>query len=435
MENKIKKFLQTKIQKIKEVREEIEEDEIQDMALMDEEEPVRVQPLKRIWSMGGEGGGFLERLREHRKMLRNRWVILGILAAVLALAGGLFLNFHLSDSYSVIRSDKRNDINGTQYEKFGKYLLKYSSDGISCLSKNGDVLWSSTFSIQSPLLDLCGTTVSVAEKDGTQVYLFNTEGQTGQFKTLLPIKKLCVSEQGVVAVVLEDGNNTWINLYDSEGELIAENKTSIEESGYPLDIALSPDGRKLMVSFLSPAEGSVQSHVAFYNFDSVGKANANNLVNTVSYENTSIPEVYFVSDKTSIAVRGNGFSVFKGKEVPEESAEVSFEEEIQSVFYDEEHIGFVFKSDKKEHKYLLRMYSLSGRRTTQKYFDFSYKEIRMDDGKILMFQDASLAVFSTGGRKRAEVKYEKPIEDVISLGGFGKYLVLTQESTDRIRLR
>lgn len=435
MENKIKKFLQTKIQKIKEVRKEIEEDEIQDMALMDEEEPVKVQPLRHIWSMEGEGGGFLEKLKNHRKMLRNRWVILGILAAVLALSGGLFLNFHLSDSYSVISSEKRNDINGTQYQKFGKNLLKYSSDGISCLNRKGEVLWSSTFSIQSPLLDLCGTIASVAEKDGTQVYLFDSEGQVGQFNTLLPIEKVCVAEQGVVAVVLEDGNNTWINLYDAGGELIAENKTSVEESGYPLDIALSPDGRKLMVSFLNPTGGSVQSNVVFYNFDSVGKANANNLVNTVSYENTAIPEVYFVSDKISVAVRGNGFSVFKGNEVPEESADVSFEEEIQSVFYDDEHIGFVFKSDKKEHKYLLRMYSLGGRRTAQKYFDFAYKEIRMDDDKILMFQDAAMAVFSTSGRRRAEVKYRKPIEDVISLGGFRKYLVLTQESTDRIRLR
>ena len=78
---------------------------------------------------------------------------------------------------------------------------------------------------------------------------------------------------------------------------------------------------------------------------------------------------------------------------------------------------------------------MNGRRTTQKYFDFDYKEIRMDEGKILMIQEGAMAVFSSSGRLRAQVKYDKPIEYVLALDGFGKYMILTQESTDKIRLK
>lgn len=435
MKNRFKDFLKTKIRRIRDVREEIEEDDIRDMAIMEEEELVEVHPLKRLLYSGQDKGTVWEKIKEHRRMLRNRWVIVGLLLAVAVLAGSVYVHFHVSRTYSVQSSEKRNDINGTQYEKFGKNLLKYSSDGVSCLNSKGAVLWSSTFSIQSPLLDICGTTAVVAEKNGTQVYIFNSEGQLGQFKTLLPIEKIQVAEQGVVAAVLEDGNNTWINLYDTEGELIAENKTSLTESGYPLDIALSPDGMKLMTSFLVVGKEQVQTNIAFYNFDSVGKANANNLVNTVSYENGTIPEVFFADNNTSVALRADGFSIYKGKEVPEESENVTFEEEILSVFYDEEHIGFVFQSDEKEHKYMLRIYNVNGRRTAQTYFDFAYKQICMEEGKILMIQEGAVAVYSKGGRLRAEITYEKPIQDALALGGFSKYMILTQESTDLIRLR
>ena len=384
------------------------EDEKRVQTDIEEEEQVIVHPTKRVLTFDDDQEGIWEKIKKHRRMLRNRWVIFGLVVAVLVAAGSLYLNFHVSRSYSVLSSEKRTDINGTKYERFGNNLLKYSPDGVSCLSDEGNTLWSRTFSIQSPLLDICDTTAVIGEEDGTQVYIYNSDGQIGQFQTLLPIEKIRVAKQGVVAVILEDTNSVWINFYDSEGELIAENRTSLEESGYPLDIALSPDGMKMMVSFLKTTDGNVETNVSFYNFDSIGQANVNNLVNTVTHENIAVPE---------------------------ESANVTFEEEILSVFYDDEHLGFVFQSDEEEHKYLLRVYNMNGRRTAQKCFDFDYKEIGMDEGKILMIQEGAMAVFTAGGRLRAEIKYEKPIENVLAMDGFAKYMILTQESMDKIRLK
>lgn len=435
MKNRMRDFFRRKIHRNGKEAEKKKDQQESRETPVSREEPEKEYPVKRIWTFGEDGESLWEKIRQHRKMLRNRWAILGSVLVLILLSGGLYLNFHVAKSYSVLHSEKRNDINGTRYERFGKNLLKYSSDGVSCLTDKGGTLWSSTFSIQSPLLDICQNTAAIGEKDGTQVFIYNQDGQVGQFQTLLPIEKIRVARQGVVAVILEDRESTWINFYDSEGELIAENRTSLEESGYPLDIALSPDGRKMMVAFLKTAEGKVETDVAFYNFDSIGKANVNNLVNTVTYENVAVPEVFFVNDKVSVAFRGDGFSVYKGREVPEETANVTFEEEILSVCYDEKHIGFVFQSDKEEHKYLLRVYNMNGRRTAQKYFDFDYKEIRIDEGKILMIQEGAMAVFTSGGRLRAQIKYDKPIENVLALDGFAKYMILTRENTDKIRLK
>ena len=71
---------------------------------------------------------------------------------------------------------------------------------------------------------------------------------------------------GVVAAVLQDENVTWVNLYKSNGDSIASDKTTVSESGYPLDIDLSPDGQKLAVSYLGVKEGNITSDVVFYHF-------------------------------------------------------------------------------------------------------------------------------------------------------------------------
>ena len=86
--------------------------------------------------------------------------------------------------------------------------------------------WSAAYSMQTPIVDICEK-IAVEEQKGSQVYIYSADkGQIGYFQTLLPIQKVKVASQGVVAAVLEDGEVTWINLYDTDGNEIAKHRTS-----------------------------------------------------------------------------------------------------------------------------------------------------------------------------------------------------------------
>lgn len=383
----------------------------------------------------GWGQDLPEQLGEHKKKKRNKWVIISSIVAAAALGLFIFDYFHVATDYFVVSNEVRTDISGTRYLEMGDDLLKFSSDGVSSLSPSGEVNWSSTYSMQSPIADICEGTVAIADQKGTQVYVFGEEGLKGQFQTLLPIAKIRVARQGVVAAVLEDGDVTWINFYDSSGKEIAKNRTSLSESGYPLDIALSPDGLKIMISYLKTTSGVISTDIAFYNFDSVGQTKIDNLVSSVSYDNTVVPKVCFMSESTSVAFGDNGFSIYKGKQIPEEKANVSFEQEVLSIFYDDSHLGFVFNSDKIEHKYKIQLYDLNGRKTMEKYIDMEYTKIKMDEGKIILLNDKTCAIYTKGGRKRFEGTFSEPLTDVISIPGFRKYMALTQKSTIQFRLK
>lgn len=374
------------------------------------------------------------RFRGAWQKINWKWKIAARAAVLLILVGAGVSYVHVGSTYKLLSTTERKDISGTKYAEFGKYLLKYSSDGVTCLDKKGAVRWNSTFTMQSPIIDICGNTVVIADQKGTQIFVYNKSGTLGQYQTLLPIEKVRVAKQGVVAAVLSDGDASWINFYDTQGNEIAKNKTTINDSGYPLDVDVSPDGMKIMISYLCATEGSVNTNISFYNFDEVGQAEINNLVNTTSYNNVVAPKVFFSNTSNAVAYRTNGFSVFQGREIPEVEDEVTFEEEVLTVFEDDEHMGFIFKSDDVEHKFRMELYDTGGNKQAEEYIDMNYKEIKIREDNIIMFNDKEIAVYGTNGKKEFHGKYKKPIIDVLSVPGYHKYMILTQDSTDMIRL-
>lgn len=158
----------------------------------------------------------------------------------------------------------------TLYTEYNGKLLKYSKDGISCIDSQNEAIWSQTYNMQNPMVDICEGAVAVADQQGNIVYVFDAQGAVTEISTLLPIQQISVSAQGVTAILLNDSTVSWIYLYDKEGNKLAESRCSLDETGQPISIALSPDGTKLAVSYLQVQEGSAASCVVFYNFGSVG---------------------------------------------------------------------------------------------------------------------------------------------------------------------
>ena len=103
--------------------------------------------------------------------------------------------------------------------------------------------------MQDPVINVCQDSLAIADRNGTDVMIFNQTGMQGQVQTLLPIRQISVSQQGVLAVLLEDGDTSRVNLYAKDGSQIVESKFELSETGYPLRIALSADATKLAVSF------------------------------------------------------------------------------------------------------------------------------------------------------------------------------------------
>ena len=143
----------------------------------------------------------------------------------------------------------------------------------------------------------------------------NSTGQLGTINTNLPIREICVSESGVVAAVLDDSDVTRIFLYNGNENTetsIVDFKATMDKSGYPVSISLSPSGRLMAISYLYVDSGDMKTSIAFFNFGEVGKNQSGNYMSGYDYLDTIVPYVQFMTDSNAFGISDDRIVFFGG---------------------------------------------------------------------------------------------------------------------------
>lgn len=390
---------------------------------------------KNIRAATNDDTSYDARLARHRRKVMIRTGITAGVIVVACIGTALFVKYRSYDTYKVISTSDNEDTVSAQYLELDGSLFKYSGDGVAVQDYEGNISWSATYEMQNPIADECDGTIAVADQGGTNICIFNKDGEIGQIETTLNIVKVKVAKQGVVAAILDGGEDTWINFYASDGSLIAENQTRVDDPGYPLDIAVSEDGVLIMVAYQFVSGEETTSYVAFYNFATAGQNQIDNIVSGYQYQGVVIPQVEYLDSSTAVAFRDDGFSVFKGKQIPKESANVQVEEEIISTFYDKDNIGLVFKNDGKDKMYTMKVYDTSGHIKFEKSFNIAYTKIRMSDGHIVMNNDSQVCVITTNGVEKFNGNIDEgAINDFFRLG-MNKYMLVMDNGLSTIKFK
>ena len=168
----------------------------------------------------------------------------------------------------------------------------------------------------------------------------NTEKCLTTISTNLPIRDLSVSASGIVAAVLDDSDVTWVYVYNSKGEAPVMFRTTMSQSGYPIDVSLSPNSTLASISYLAPQDNGIKSSVAFYNFGEVGQNEIDNYMSGFDYQ-TIVPHVEYMSSELAYALADDRLMFYEGAQKPVSKAEVLLQEEIQAVYHNEQYVGLV----------------------------------------------------------------------------------------------
>lgn len=374
----------------------------------------------------------------HKKIWRHRAAVilkyLGIVVLLLLAVFGIryYLNNRTFSGYSITSTTERSDTLTTKYAMFGENILKYSRDGVSYTDEKNSLLFSITYTMQDPVLSLSEKSGAVADKNGSQIYVFDQTGQKGEITTLLPIKHLAVSNQGVVAVLMEDSGSTKLELYDSSGNLLGSGVFDPKDAGYPLNMSISSDGTKIVIAFAQVSGTKLGSCVAVYNFDSVGENYVDQLVFAQNYTDYMIPEVHYFDDRV-FAAAGNGIlSFFQGSQIPEPVAEITFEDKIESVFYGTDSVGLVFSAEEGR---LLRLYDTRGNLLSEFSFDLDYDNIRIADNSILIYNDTEMGLYSYSGKECFRQSFETSLIDIFQTKSRSRYLFIYTNETQSVKLQ
>ena len=367
---------------------------------------------------------------------KKRWKKTALIAAVVvALAVGVYLLINLQtytsaralDTYTV------SGASGSAYEQFADGVLKYSRDGISYLNQHGEEMWNQPYQMKNPVVDVNGSSAAVADKGGNAVLVFNEEGVRGETQTNLPIERVRVSEQGIVSVILTDENEARVLCYDAAGNLLVENKTSMNGTGYPLDVALSPDGETMQVLYLYTEAGAVKSRVIYYNFGESGEEKTDHLVAQMEYEDTVMASGFFMDENISVAVGDNRLTIYRGGNVPEETENIEIKKQIKSVFHNEKYIGMVLKNEGKE-GYELRLYNTRGQVAMSENFTGDYSHVKLCGSQVIMYDGKNCSIFTRGGIRKFDGEMNSNILEIFPVPGVNKYIVMNENGLEVVRL-
>ena len=396
--------------------------------------------LIRLWTYeplpDNEVEAYKVRARNRRRSLLRRGLILAAVALVIVLivlnvsAHAHYDSYEIKEDSASVKTD-----NVSTYLTVDQYILRYSSDGVSLLNNDLSGRWNVTYTMEDPRADVCGDTILIYDKDSTSVMIFDKDGKLGEFTSEKPIVKGRVSSAGNVALLLEDDGHALIRYLTSEGETIAVASTTLEALGYPADLDISDNGLYLAVSYMYVGAGTTGSRLVLYDFSVKGSRYTDNILWQDTYDGILIPEVFFAENKTLIANREDGFTVYNagnGKRTEEKT----FEGRVLGTFRTDNRTGYVFEADEEdEGRYRIEFYDKGGSLRNTVSTDLLYDRIEVSRDQVLLTNSSSLAVIADNGCVRFTGSFDEGlISSALHLTGTD-YLLVTNSKTEIIVLK
>lgn len=383
---------------------------------------------------------YRQKIRRHKLASVYRLLLITIVAVALIVLIAVQYKRHVYTDYDTVNSVEREAVMGTVDVRLGNSILTYSKDGAHCTDAKGDVSWNQTYQIQDIKTSICGSTAAIASYNGRNIYVQDAEKTLREITTNLPIRDISVAVDGTVTAVLADTDITWIYTYPVNGEEVYKGRTSMDGSGYPMAVSLSPGGKLLGIAYAYVDAGVLKTNVVFYNFGRVGENNSDFIESAYSYTDLLVPYIRFMNDRTAFAVGDSRLMIYGGDgQRPVSVAEKLYDEEIRSVFYSDKYIGLVFLEDG-EKKYRMDVYGAEADKEGNYFigsyfFDTDYTDIFFGQDNFVVYNETECFIITMDGVEKFNGNFTKTVRLMISTGNAYRYVIVTDTSIDTIQMK
>lgn len=394
----------------------------------------RKEKLKKAHSDKDKNIDYDKKLRIHRIRVKGILAILIMIAVVTIVVAAIVNNARNYSDYVIEESVRRTDSGYAVYFGDAEGYVKCSRDGVFAYGFDNEPRWNKTYGVNKISVDRCGSYFAVADIGSNYVYVFDEDGYISTINTVLPIVKINISSKGHVAIILEDKEADFIDMYDKDGNRVYTIKTTPESDGIPTDIGISMDGRKLVVAFTAVKGVELKTSVVFYNFGEVGQNENERVVGGFDfYDDQLLGEVEFLDQNTVVAVSENIISFYSIKEYPKLIRNVDVEDKIEQVFYSEEKIAYVYTDD--NHKKNLCVYNTEGEKIFTSEVKDIYTSFEFTGKGIMMYGKDEFRLISDNGKEKYKDRFETEISHIIPLNSNKDYLFITIEKLHKVKLK
>lgn len=337
--------------------------------------------------------------------------------------------FGTCEGYEIVSEQKLVADNASFYNAHD-ILSMTTINGAKAFDKNGDRKWEVAFGLENPTIVSCKDVSAIADVGGTVVYVISADGIPHKLDVNFPIVKADVAQQGVTAVLMNDGDMDIIQVYDIEGKLRVEIGTKTKDEGFPVDIALSDDGKKLVTAYVSFKGDELISKATFYNADDVGKNFIENIVGQRTFEGRLVCDVDFLGNDTVGILLDDGFVLYDMKEIPEFVIDKKFEHEIVDLCMFDTGVCAVTKNSNEK---TLHFFNTDGKEEKTVENLPAYEKIRASNDEAILYSPQSVRIYRKNGTLKFSCMLDGTLEDVY-FGGKDRYFFVDSGSVKAIKI-
>lgn len=386
-----------------------------------------------------------EEMHASRQKKHRRHMVLAILALALVFAGAgcwfYYQQIFRYTSYETVRQVSLNQGSLVGYETFGSNVLKYTRDGASYIDDRGNNVWTESYEMKMPIVAVNGNFAVIADQQGNDIIICNTEGKVGQALTILPITRVAVSGLGMVAAAVEDSTSSYLYFFRKDGgEMKVNIRSNMSGNGYPLDLCLSKDGTQMMCSYVYLENGEAKTRVVFYDFSEIGKNVPTRVVGGFDepFANTIVPRVAYLKEPYSCAFSSQGPAFFSTKNLakPELVKEGTLPgETIAGVFHSDEYVAVIVWNTTGEGEKRLEVFRADGTHVLSKEFTYDYLHADIDGELIFLYNDNSCKVFNMAGVEKLDTAFDFSVSKIRRGRLPNTLLVMGPQEMREIKLR
>ena len=365
-------------------------------------------------------------------------IVFTVLLIVGVLAGGGYLVYRkIADPYTAYEVDYTEKLvanAATFYVPYSDGYMRVSRDGAEAVNSLGLRIWNVSYSMNGPLCDVNGNYAVIGDTDGRVIYITDGTGTVKQIEVSYAISEVECAQNGVAAVRMHDGESDYIRLVSFDGETLAEIKTTEAEHGYPLDIDLSQDGKRLVTSYLVIDGETAGGCITFYNFGDVGQNYTNRMTGVFKYGKMS-PKIDFIDKNSICAFFDDGIKIYSCPEVPSLTAEITASDQILCA--DARDGVIVLMESGKQNNTVSHTfaYNNAGKCIFESTSNDNLDGVMIFGKSFLFYNDYACQILRRDNSVRYNGNFgERKIKQFISVNGKDKLLLFEEDSVSTMRL-
>ena len=148
-----------------------------------------------------------------------------------------------------------------------------------------------------------------------------------------------------------------------------------------------------------------------------------------------MPVVRFLTGDTVFGVSDSRIAFFTGKEIPQNTANTMFDENLLGVYYGDGYAALLFPDMTGEERYRLDVYTSKGEKKSSIRFAMDFTQIQIASDQIIINNGQECAVYNTAGEKKYEGNFGREVSAVIPTSKQGKFLVITGGIVEKMTLK